>query len=177
MVERKPEGKPVGDGESVVSGVDSSPSSACGDLGRSTPRRSGSGRRPSSDKSNRNSSIAVVLSEHLASSVNSLPRNHLPEKPQTPTSLELADLGTESPHISAPTPAPISSGREIELEARMLAIERKNKLLEQALMAVIRSAMKGQTQRRTELLKANVLEELLDEIDLGEFSAVGGQVN
>lgn len=178
MVEKKPEEKSVVGGKIVVS--DSSthlPSSGdLGEMGRSTPRRSGSGRRPSSDKSNRSSSIAVVLSEHLASSVNNLPRNHLPETPQTPTSLELANLGNESPHLSAPTPAPLCSGKEIELEARMLAIERKNKLLEQALMAVIRSAMKGQTQRRTELLKANVLEELLDEIDLVEFAA-GGQVN
>lgn len=179
MVEKKPEEKPVCSGENVVSGADSStrpPSSACGDLGemgRSSPRRSGSGRRSSSDRSNRSSSIAVVLSENLASPVNSLPRNHLPETPQTPTSPNLAN---GSPHLSAPTPASFCSGRE-ELEARMLAIERKNKLLEQALMAVIRSAMKGQTQRRTELLKANVLEELLDEIDLGEFPAMGGQVN
>lgn len=184
------EGKPVCDGESVISGTGSStrpPSSVCGDLGdmgRSTPRRSGSGRRPSSDKSNRNSSIAVVLSEHLASSVNSLPRNHSPEKIQTPPlcahSLGLGFLGNENPHSPTPTQASCRSGREMELEERMLAIERKNKLLEQALMAVIRSTMKGQTERKTELLKANVLEELLDEIDLSEFPAAfttGDQVN
>lgn len=178
LMEKKSEEKPVGDSESVASVADSStrpPSPACGDLGEvvpSTPRRSGSGRRrSSSDKSNRNSSIAVVLSEHLASSVNSLPRNHPAAEPQTPTSVELATLGNENPHLSTPTQASCCSRREMEFEARILAIERKNKLLEQALMAVIRSTMKGQTQRRTELLKANVLEELLDEIDLGEFPA------
>lgn len=184
MGEKKSEGRPVGDCESVTSGADCStrpPSSACGDLGEmipSTPRRSGSGRRPSSDKSIRNSSIAVVLSEHLASSVNSLPRNHPPTETQTPTSAELSTLGNENSHLSTPTQESCCSRREMEFEARMLAIERKNKLLEQALMAVIRSAMKGQAQRRTELLKANVLEELLDEIDLGEFAAfAGGQMN
>lgn len=190
MEEKNSEGKPVGDAESVISGADSStrpPSSVCGDLGemgQSTPRRSNSGRRTSSDKSSRNSSIAVVLSGHLDSSVNSLLKNHLPENTQTSAiftqSPELASLGNENPHLPTPTQTACCSGREVELEARMLAIERKNKLLEQALMAVIRSAMRGQAQRRTELLKANVLEELLDEIDLGEFPAafaVGDQVN
>lgn len=189
MEEKKSEGKPVGDSESVISGTDSStrpPSSVCGDLGEMgqlTPRRSGSGRRSSSDKSSRNSSIAVVLSENLDLSVNSLPRNHLPENTQTlaicAQSPGLASLGNENPHSPTPTQT-ACSGREMELEARMLAIERKNKLLEQALMAVIRSAMRGQAQRRTELLKANVLEELLDAIDLGEFPAAfaaGDQVN
>lgn len=179
MGEKKSEGKPASDCESVASCSTRPPSSACGDLGEmvpSTPRRSGSGRRPSSDKSIRNS-IDVVLSEHLASSVNSLPRNHPSAETQTPA---LSALGNENPHLSTPTQESCCSRREMEFEARMLAIERKNKLLEQALMAVIRSAMKGQTQRRTELLKANVLEELLDEIDLGEFPAAfaaGGQVN
>lgn len=169
MEEKKLEGKLVGDRESVISGSDSStrpPSSTCGDLGEM-------------DKSSRTSSIAVVLSEHLASSVNSIPRNRLPEKNQTPTlctqSIELATL-ENAPKLAR---ASCCSARETELEARVLAIERKNKLLEQALMAVIRGAMKGQAQRRTELLKANVLEELLDEIDFGEFPAAfaGGQVN
>lgn len=182
MKEKKDNVKSTNDCESVASGNPGSsvcpPSPA-----NSDSRRMGQ----SSDGSRGNSSTAVALSEHPVSSINSLPRSSgngnaptLRIRSSDPT----APQGNEnlqspaSPALS--TLAPCCSAREMELEARMLAVERKNKMLEQALMAVIRSAVRGQAQRRSELLKANVLEELLDEMDLDEFPAAfaaGGQMN
>lgn len=168
-----------------LSSMDSDSSGA----NQSDIRRSGSGRRSSSGNSRRGSSADIALSEHPVSSINSLPKKPSTGGSKAPSlciqsfpstaSLRHDDLqqlpaSPASPALS--TKAHCCSAREMELEARMLAVERKNKMLEQALMAVIRSAVRGQAQRRTELLKANVLEELLDEVDLDEFPAafVGG---
>ncbi|PWW78478.1 hypothetical protein C7212DRAFT_343182 [Tuber magnatum] len=85
--------------------------------------------------------------------------------------------------ITAPIPIPPSSSfteracstisalststKEMELEERVLALERKNKMLEQTIMAVIRTGI-GPSRRGSFLLQAKSLEEFLRELNLDE---------
>lgn len=181
MREKKQGGKLVDNHENLDPQTSHLPpaSSDSSEIGGSCRKRSISRRRASGAsgyKSNRNSSIAVAPGGDLASSTNT----HFTQVFNSRTSKN------DKPQLSVAPASPTlinstnyHSAREMELEARMVAVERKNKMLEQALMAVIRSAVRGQAQRRTELFKANGMEELLDELDLDEFpvaSAAGGQL-
>ncbi|KAI5851225.1 hypothetical protein DFP73DRAFT_590497 [Morchella snyderi] len=147
----------------------------------SNRRRSTTGQSTFSDSTGRRSSLA--LTEHPASSFNSLPNSPSENKPAHPRYAKGFDSGA-SENASTPSTPTVTvsthnvSAREMEMEARILAVERKNKMLEQALMAVIRSTVNGQTQRKTELFKANDMEELLDELNLEELPTVftGGQL-
>ena len=64
-------------------------------------------------------------------------------------------------------PALSASAKEMELEARILALERKNKMLEQTIMAVIRTGI-GPSRKGSFLLQAKSLEEFLRELNLDE---------
>lgn len=148
--------------------------SELGETYDSNRRRSTTGESTFSDSTDRRSSLA--LTEHPASSFNSLPNSPSDNKTH-PRYAKRFDSGASENASTPPTPTVTVSthnvsAREIEMEARILAVERKNKMLEQALMAVIRSTVKGQTQRKTELFKANDMEELLDELNLEELPTV-----
>jgi hypothetical protein len=58
-----------------------------------------------------------------------------------------------------------ASERELELEERVLRLERKNKMLEQTVMAVIRSGI-GPARSGSFLLQARSLEEFLRELSV-----------
>ncbi|KAG0127412.1 hypothetical protein HOY82DRAFT_613581 [Tuber indicum] len=60
-----------------------------------------------------------------------------------------------------------ASAKEMELEERVLALERKNKMLEQTIMAVIRTGI-GPSRKGSFLLQAKSLEEFLQELNLDE---------
>jgi len=66
------------------------------------------------------------------------------------------------PSPSFSSPRSCISEREADLEIRLQTLERKNRVLEQALVAVIRGSVGG--NRQPDLQKANSLENLLQQL-------------
>lgn len=106
-----------------------------------------------------------------------------PPLPQNSRPATLTPTPTPSSTSTTPIPTPPSnslkegscstisalsaSAKEMELEERVLALERKNKMLEQTIMAVIRTGI-GPSRRGSFLLQAKSLEEFLRELNLDE---------
>ncbi|KAI5846058.1 hypothetical protein BZA05DRAFT_137663 [Tricharina praecox] len=85
---------------------------------------------------------------------------------------------TPSTAGSKPLPPPPPSTRgsyktEEEMQLRIEAVERKNRMLEKALIAVIRGTV-GNDQRQTELQRANSLEEILRQLRMVDPNSAAG---
>lgn len=113
----------------------------------------------------------------IAGDINALPArrslseprtsNGAPTPPQSPSmpadSHRVATLPANIPSPTLSSTQSFLSEKEQALEARVHAVEKKNRMLEQALIAVIRGAI-GHDQRRAELHRVNALEDLLKEL-------------
>jgi len=102
---------------------------------------------------------------------NSRPAILTPTPTPSPTSTTIPIPTPPSNSFTEGTCSTISalsaSAKEMELEQRVLALERKNKMLEQTIMAVIRTGI-GPSRKGSFLLQAKSLEEFLRELNLDE---------
>ncbi|KAL7267010.1 hypothetical protein RUND412_010418, partial [Rhizina undulata] len=125
--------------------------------------------RPATSANGSRKELAVVGSSTLPHSSNIQFSTHSEDRKRPPIQ-SLVDsplVKTGRVPVSTDPNTSTASAKELELEGRMVAIERKNKMLEQALMAVIRGSIcpQGpQEQKTTEIPNANALEDLMKEL-------------
>jgi hypothetical protein len=93
-----------------------------------------------------------------------------PTPPLSPTAGIITKFSPKNDTVPATLPSPANSStnsyiqeRDLGMEMRIQAVERKNRMLEQALVAVIRGTV-CQNQRQSELQKAKTLEDLLQSL-------------
>ncbi|KAA8900506.1 hypothetical protein FN846DRAFT_143314 [Sphaerosporella brunnea] len=124
-------------------------------------------RRKSRSKSRPRTSATT----HRSSSLHVEPRN-LQRLSMPSMMLQTSSAESSSKNIHSVSHSEMESAEV--MQARLEAIERKNKMLEKALIAVIRGTV-GQDKRQTDLQRANSLEEILRQlkmVDTGPSSTI-----
>jgi len=108
-------------------------------------------------------SVPLENSQSLKGWVARMPSPGSPPKPPRKSSPPSTPASNQSKPLPPPPSATGSSKTEEEMQLRIEAVERKNRMLEKALIAVIRGTV-GNDQRQTELQRANSLEEILRQL-------------